>query len=344
MSAEKQIGFFEKYLTLWVFGCIALGILVGRLAGDSMETISGLTVYGINLPVAVLVWFMIFPMMVQIDFSSIARVRENSRGLALTLVVNWLVKPFSMAFFAWVFFQKIYAAWISPELASQYIAGAILLGAAPCTAMVFVWSYLSDGDANYTLVQVSVNDLILLVAFIPIVQLLLGITNIHIPWEVLLTSVLVFVVIPLVSGYAVNRWAIRTRGETWFRTVFLPKLKPLSITALLTTLVLLFAFQGGQILRQPLHIALIAVPLAIQTYFIFFLSWYAGRKWLRLPHCINAPAGMIGASNFFELAVAVAISLFGLDSGATLATVVGVLIEVPIMLSLVAFANRNRYK
>lgn len=344
MKSENRIGFFEKYLTLWVFGCIGVGILIGRLAGDSMEAISALTLYGINLPVAVLVWFMIFPMMVQIDFSSIARVRENSRGLGLTLVVNWLIKPFSMAFFAWIFFQKIYAAWISPELASEYLAGAILLGAAPCTAMVFVWSYLTDGDANYTLVQVSVNDLILLVAFIPIVQLLLGITSIHIPWEVLLTSVLVFVVIPLVSGYAVNRWAIRLKGEAWFRTVFLPKLKPLSITALLTTLVLLFAFQGGQILRQPLHIVLIAVPLAIQTYFIFFLSWYAGRKWLRLPHCINAPAGMIGASNFFELAVAVAISLFGLDSGASLATVVGVLIEVPVMLSLVAFANRNRYE
>jgi len=344
MSSEKHIGFFEKYLTVWVFLCIGIGIGIGKLAGGSIEIISNWTISSINIPVAVLVWFMIFPMMVQIDFSSIKNVKKNSKGLGLTLVINWLVKPFTMAFFAWLFFSKIYAAWLEPALAEEYIAGAILLGAAPCTAMVFVWSYLSDGDPNYTLVQVSVNDLILLVAFIPLVQLLLGITSIHIPYEVLLTSVIVFVVIPLVSGYIVNRWAIKTKGEEWFKTKFMPVLKPLSIMALLTTLILLFAFQGEQIISQPFNILLIAIPLAIQTYFIFFISWYVGKKWLKVPYCINAPAGMIGASNFFELAVAVAISLFGLNSGASLATVVGVLIEVPIMLSLVQFAVRHQYK
>jgi arsenite transporter len=343
MATKKQIGFFERYLSLWVVLCILAGIGIGKVAGSSIAVISDLNLYTINLPVAVLVWLMIFPMMVQIDFGSLRNVGKNSRGLGLTVVINWLIKPFTMAFFAWLFFSQLYSAWISPELASEYIAGAILLGAAPCTAMVFVWSYLCEGDANYTLVQVSVNDLILLVAFIPIVGFLLGITDVEIPYGVLFTSVVTFVVIPLVSGYIVNRWLIRAKGEAWFKEVFLPKLKPVSIIALLTTLVLLFAFQGEQIVRQPLHILLIAVPLALQTYFIFFLSWYVGRHFLKLPFCINAPAGMIGASNFFELAVAVAISLFGLNSGASLATVVGVLIEVPIMLSLVRLANRWNY-
>jgi ACR3 family arsenite transporter len=257
-------------------------------------------------------------------------------------VVNWLIKPFTMAFFAWIFFTKLYAAWITPEMANEYIAGAILLGAAPCTAMVFVWSYLSGGDPNYTLVQVSVNDLILLVLFIPIVQLLLGITGIVIPWGVLITSVLVFVLIPLVAGYLTHRWLMRTKGEQWFKSRFLPTLKPLSITALLATLVLLFAFQGQRILDKPLDILLIAIPLTIQTYFIFFLTWKSGR-WLGLNYRTCAPASMVGASNFFELAVAVAIALFGLNSGAALVTVVGVLIEVPIMLHLVKIAKRWRY-
>jgi ACR3 family arsenite transporter len=256
--------------------------------------------------------------------------------------INWVVKPFSMAFFAWLFFSNLYDAWMSPKDAEQYIAGAILLGAAPCTAMVFVWSYLTKGDANYTLVQVSVNDLILLVLFIPIVKFLLGITQIEIPYDVLISSVFIFVVIPLLTGYLSNKYLIKAKGEQWFKEAFLSRLKPISILALLSTLVLLFAFQGEKILNQPFDILLIAIPLTIQTYFIFFLSWFIGR-YLKLPHNICAPAAMIGASNFFELSVAVAIALFGLNSGASLATVVGVLIEVPVMLSLVALANKWRY-
>lgn len=342
MSTTKQIGFFEKYLTLWVLICIVAGIVIGRLAGDSMGFISGMEYYSVNLPVAVLVWLMIFPMMVQLDFSSVKEAGKNVKGLSLVVIINWLIKPFTMAFFAWLFFKNLYAAWITPELAEQYIAGAILLGAAPCTAMVFVWSYLTDGDPAYTLVQVSVNDLIILIAFIPIVGLLLGITDIEIPYNTLLLSVVVFVVVPLVAGYIANKALIATKGEVWFKSVFLPLLKPLSIVALLTTLVLLFAFQGNTIINNPLHILLIAVPLIIQTYFIFFLAWKGGRL-LRLPHAICSPGAMIGASNFFELAVAVAIALFGLHSGAALVTVVGVLIEVPIMLSLVKLSNKWKY-
>jgi arsenite transporter len=341
--ATKHIGFFEKYLTLWVAACIIAGIGLGALAGDSISFISEMNFYSVNLPVAILVWLMIYPMMVQIDFSSLKKVGQNAKGLGLTVVVNWLIKPFTMAFFAWLFFDQLYSAMITPERAQEYIAGAILLGAAPCTAMVFVWSYLSDGDPNYTLVQVSVNDLILLIAFIPIVKLLLGITDLVIPYETLASSVVVFVVIPLTAGYLSNRFLIQSKGEQWFKTSFLPKLKSVSIIALLSTLVLLFAFQGEVILANPEDILLIAIPLTIQTYFIFFLSWFVGR-WLKLSYAVCAPAAMIGASNFFELAVAVAISLFGLNSGASLATVVGVLIEVPIMLSLVAIAKRWKYK
>lgn len=336
------MGTFEKYLTLWVLLCIVVGILLGKVAGDSIQVLSSWEVATVNIPVAILVWLMIYPMMVQIDFSSIKHVSKNLKGLWLTVVVNWLIKPFTMAFFAWVFFEKLYSAWLSPADAEQYIAGAILLGAAPCTAMVFVWSYLTKGDANYTLVQVSVNDLILLVAFIPIVRFLLGITSIVIPYEVLVSSVVIFVVIPLDAGYLSNRYLIRYKGAEWFKEVFLARLKPVAILALLTTLVLLFAFQGQKIVDNPFHILLIAIPLTIQTYFIFFLSWFAGR-YMKLQHKVCAPAAMIGASNFFELAVAVAISLFGLNSGASLATVVGVLIEVPVMLSLVAFANKWKY-
>ncbi len=344
MKNKKQIAFFERYLTLWVILCIILGIGLGKFAGEAIIPLSDWNINSINIPIAILVFFMIFPMMVQIDFNSLKNIRKNSKGLGLTLAINWLIKPFTMAFFAWLFFSNIYDAFLTPEQASEYIAGAIILGAAPCTAMVFVWSYLSDGDPNYTLVQVSVNDLILLVAFIPIVKLLLDVTNVEIPFDVLFTSVIVFVVIPLVSGFLVNQLLIKLKGEAWFKNTFLPKLKPFSIFALLTTLILIFAFQGNQIVENPFHILLIAIPLTIQTYFIFFISWYIGKNWLKIPYCINAPSGMIGASNFFELAVAVAISLFGLNSGATLATVVGVLIEVPIMLSLVSFANRNHYK
>lgn len=336
------MGVFERYLSLWVALCIGFGILIGYWVGDDIQIISGMEIGGVNVPVAVLVWFMIYPMMVQIDFSSIKNIQKNSRGLGLTLVINWLVKPFTMAFFAWIFFDRIYQSWMDPELAHEYIAGAILLGAAPCTAMVFVWSYLTRGDANFTLVQVSVNDLVLLVAFIPIVRLLLGITNIHIPMNTLVSSVVIFVVIPLAAGYFSNRYLLEKKGRIWFKDIFLPKLKPVSIVALLSTLIFLFAFQGEKILNNPLHIILIAIPLTIQTYFIFFLTWWAGQK-LNLKHNICAPAAMIGASNFFELAVAVAIALFGLNSGASLATVVGVLIEVPIMLSLVALANKWVY-
>jgi len=336
------MGTFERYLTLWVIGCIALGIAIGKLVGNSIEVISNWNISTVNIPVAILVWLMIYPMMVQIDFSSIKDVTKNLKGLWLTVVINWVVKPFTMAFFAWIFFSKLYAAWITPEDAEQYIAGAILLGAAPCTAMVFVWSYLVKGDANYTLVQVSVNDLILLLLFIPIVRFLLGITDIEIPYDALISSVIIFVVIPLAAGYLSNKYLIKTKGLTWFKEVFLAKLKPISILALLTTLVLLFAFQGEKIVNQPFDILLIAIPLTIQTYFIFFITWFIG-KYLKLKHNVCAPAAMIGASNFFELSVAVAISLFGLNSGASLATVVGVLIEVPVMLSLVALANKWRY-
>lgn len=339
---KREIGFFDKYLTVWVALAIAVGILIGNFAGDSVKFLSELELFNVNIPVALLVWLMIYPMMLQIDFTSIKNVGKRPKGLVLTLVVNWLIKPFTMAFFAWIFFTKIYAAFIAPELAGEYIAGAILLGAAPCTAMVFVWSYLTDGDPNYTLVQVAVNDLIILLAFIPIVSLLLGVANVEIPYETLITSVAVFVVIPLLAGYITNRVLTRKRGEEWFKKVFLPKLKPVSILALLLTLILLFAFQGDTITDNPLIILLIAVPLAIQTYAIFFIAWFGGRK-LKLPHKVCSPAAMIGASNFFELAVAVAIALFGLQSPAALVTVVGVLVEVPIMLSLVALANRWKY-
>jgi len=339
---RKRIGAFEKYLTLWVALCIAAGIAIGHFAGDGMSFLSEAEIFNVNIPVAILIWLMIYPMMLQVDFSSIRNVGKRPRGLVLTLVVNWLIKPFTMAFFAWIFFTKIYAAFISPEQAGEYIAGAILLGAAPCTAMVFVWSYLTNGDPNYTLVQVSVNDLIILVAFVPIVGLLLGITDVKIPYDTLITSVVIFVVVPLAAGYMTNKTLIRRRGEEWFTKEFLPKFKPVSILALLTTLVLLFAFQGTTIIENPLIILLVAVPLVIQTYFIFFLAWFGGR-YLKLPHNVCAPASMIGASNFFELAVAVAIALFGLQSPAAMVTVVGVLVEVPVMLSLVALANRWKY-
>lgn len=342
MTEKKQIGFFEKYLSLWVILCIAGGIALGHFNGDQVQFLSKLEIYKVNIPVAILIWLMIYPMMLQVDFSSLKNIRKSPKGLILTVVMNWLIKPFTMAFFAWIFFTKLYSAFIEPELAGEYIAGAILLGAAPCTAMVFVWSYLSDGDPNYTLVQVSVNDLIILVAFVPIVGFLLGITNITIPYDTLVASVVVFVVIPLVAGYITHKSLIKSRGEEWFTRVFLPKFKPVSIIALLVTLVLLFAFQGTTIIDKPLIILLVAIPLILQTYFIFAITWFGGRR-LKLPYPICAPASMIGASNFFELAVAVAIALFGLQSPAAMVTVVGVLVEVPVMLSLVALAKRWRY-
>lgn len=341
-KSKRRISFFDKYLTVWVALSIIVGIGLGHFAGDSIEVISSMEIANVNIPVAILIWLMIYPMMLQVDFTSIKKIGKKPRGVVWTIVINWLIKPFSMAFFAWIFFTKIYAAWIDPAMAGEYIAGAILLGAAPCTAMVFVWSYLSDGDPNYTLVQVSVNDLIILIAFVPIVGLLLGITNITIPYDTLLASILIFVVIPLVAGVITQRILLKTKGEEWFKKVFLPRLKPVSIIALLVTLVFLFAFQGQNITNNPLIILLAAVPLVIQTYFIFFIAWFGGKK-LKLKYPVCAPSAMIGASNFFELAVAVAIALFGLQSPAALVTVVGVLVEVPVMLSLVAFANKNRY-
>jgi len=342
MTQKKSIGFFEKYLSIWVALGIIAGIIIGQFFGESIEIISKWEIANVNIPVAILIWLMIYPMMLQIDFSSIKQIGKKPRGVVWTVVINWLIKPFTMAFFAWIFFTKLYSAWIDPSMAGEYIAGAILLGAAPCTAMVFVWSYLSDGDPNYTLVQVSVNDLIILVAFVPIVGLLLGITDVTIPYDTLVASVVIFVVVPLVAGVITQKILVRSKGKAWFTNSFLPKLKPASIFALIVTLVLLFAFQGQNIINNPFIILLVAVPLTIQTYFIFFIAWYGGKK-LKLPYPVCAPAAMIGASNFFELAVAVAIALFGLHSPAALVTVVGVLVEVPIMLSLVAFANRRRY-
>ncbi len=343
MSNEaEKMGFFERYLSVWVAACIVVGIVLGQALGGSIQVLSNLNIAKVNLPVAVLVWLMIFPMMVQIDFSSIKDVGRNPKGLGLTLIINWVIKPFTMAFFAWIFFDKVFSSFLTPALAEEYIAGAILLGAAPCTAMVFVWSYLTKGDPEYTLVQVAINDLILLFAFIPIVRFLLGVTNITIPFDTLISSVLIFVVLPLLSGAIVNKVLIKGKGKEWFESVFLAKLKPVSIIALLSTLILLFAFQGSKIIESPFHILLIAIPLTIQTYFIFFAAWGLGKK-MSLPHCILSPGSMIGASNFFELAVAVAIALFGLNSGAALVTVVGVLIEVPVMLSLVKISNKWRY-
>lgn len=343
MAAKKEIAFFEKYLSLWVALCIAGGIFIGFIAGDAMQLMSTWEIYQVNIPIAILIWMMIYPMMLQIDFTSIKQIGKRPKGIILTLVMNWLIKPFTMAFFAWIFFTKIFAAFIDPALAGEYIAGAIILGAAPCTAMVFVWSYLTDGDPNYTLMQVSVNDLIILVAFVPIVGLLLGITDVVVPYETLILSILIYVVIPLIAGILTSNLLIKKHGSDWFKAEFLPKLKPVSIIALLLTLVLLFAFQGENILNNPLVIFLIAVPLIIQTYFIFFATWFTGKK-LKLTHPVCAPAAMIGASNFFELSVAVAIGLFGLQSPAALVCVVGVLVEVPVMLSLVAYANKNRYE
>ena len=338
----KTIGFFEKYLTIWVALCIGAGILLGHFAGSSMDVLSRMELYNVNIPIAILIWLMIYPMMLQIDFSSIKDIGKKPNGIILTVVVNWIIKPFTMAFFAWLFFTKLYSAWIDPTQAGEYIAGAIILGAAPCTAMVFVWSYLTDGDPNYTLVQVSVNDLIILVAFVPIVGFLIGITDITIPYDTLISSVVIFVVIPLAGGWLTQKVLVRSKGKKWFEESFLPHFKPISIIALLATLILLFAFQGQNIISNPFIILLVAIPLILQTYFIFFITWFAGKK-INLPHPICAPAAMIGASNFFELAVAVAIALFGLQSPAALVTVVGVLVEVPVMLSLVALANKWKY-
>jgi arsenite transporter len=337
----REMGLFGRYLTLWVGLCIVAGVAMGQLLPAVPEVLSRFTYAEVNLPVAILIWAMIFPMMVQVDFASILGVRRQPRGITITLVTNWLIKPFTMFFFAWLFLQVIFAPLIDAGLAREYVAGAILLGAAPCTAMVFVWSYLTRGDPAYTLVQVALNDLIMLVAFAPIVLLLLGLGDIVVPWNTVFLSVVLYIVIPLAAGWITRIWLIRTRGVDWFEQVFLKALGPVTMVGLLLTLVLLFSFQGEVILNNPLHIGLIAVPLIIQTFFIFTVAYGWAMAW-KVKHSVAAPAALIGASNFFELAVAAAIVLFGLHSGAALATVVGVLVEVPVMLLLVHFANRTR--
>ena len=333
------MGVFERYLSIWVGLCIISGVVLGLTMPAVFQAFAAMEVAHVNVPVAVFIWIMIFPMMVQVDFGSIRRVGDRPKGLIITLVTNWVLKPFSMAFLGWLFFRVIFVDLVDPQTATEYIAGMILLGVAPCTAMVFVWSQLTDGDPNYTLVQVSVNDLIMIFAFAPIAGFLLGVTDVTVPWDTLLFSVALYVLLPLMAG-ALTRKLLLRAGEARLES-FLMMVKPLSITGLLATVVLLFGFQAGTIIASPLAIVLIAIPLLIQTYGIFALAYGAAWAW-RVPHAVAAPCAMIGTSNFFELAVAVAISVFGLNSGAALATVVGVLVEVPVMLSLVAFANRTR--
>lgn len=341
MKKKQGIGFFERYLTLWVALCIIVGISIGQYLPIMPEVLSKFEYAKVSIPVSILIWLMIYPMMFKVDFQSVRNVGKRPKGILITCVTNWLIKPFTMFGLAWLFFCAIFKALIPAELAYEYLAGAVLLGAAPCTAMVFVWSYLTKGDAAYTLVQVAVNDLIILVAFAPIVAFLLGVGGVEIPWDTLLLSVLLFVVIPLAAGMITRIVVIKRKGVDFFNNVFVKKFDNFTIGGLLLTLVILFSFQGETILNNPIHILLIAVPLILQTVLIFFVA-YGWAKAAKLPHNVAAPAGMIGASNFFELAVAVAISLFGLQSGAALATVVGVLVEVPVMLMLVKIANNTR--
>jgi ACR3 family arsenite transporter len=333
------MGLFERYLTVWVALGIAAGVALGLVMPGIFQTVASLEVAQVNLVVAVLIWVMIYPMMIQIDWHAVKDVGKKPRGLMLTLAVNWLIKPFSMAALGILFFRYLFAGWVDPRLAGEYIAGMILLGVAPCTAMVFVWSQLVKGDANYTLVQVSVNDLIMVVAFAPIAALLLGVTDITVPWETLVLSTMLYVVLPLLAGMATRQILVRQARSALGD--FVARLIPWSVVGLIASVVLLFGFQARTIIDQPVVIALIAVPLIVQTYGIFFIAWW-GATLLKLPHDIAGPACLIGTSNFFELAVAVAISLFGLNSGAALATVVGVLVEVPVMLSLVAIINARR--
>lgn len=333
------MGIFERYLSVWVALAIAAGVILGVWQPDVFQLIAGLEIAHVNLVVAVFIWIMIYPMMVQIDFSAIKDVGKNPKGLFLTVFINWIIKPFTMAAFAWLFFKVFFVDMVDPSSAQEYIAGMILLGVAPCTAMVFVWSQLTKGDANYTLVQVSVNDIIMVFAFAPIAAFLLEVSDINVPWETLLYSVVLYVVLPLIAGILTRRKLNKANDKEAIQHV-LAKLKPWSILGLLATVVLLFGFQANTLINDPTTIVLIAIPLALQTYMIFAITFFAAKK-LKLPHNIAGPACLIGTSNFFELAVAVAISLFGLHSGAALATVVGVLVEVPIMLSLVAIINRS---
>lgn len=337
----QGISFFERYLTVWVAACMIIGILIGVYLPQVPAWLSKFEYASVSIPVAILIWLMIYPMMLKVDFHSIKKVGENPKGLIITWVTNWLIKPFTMFGIASLFFYVFYNGLISDELAKEYLAGAVLLGAAPCTAMVFVWSHLTKGNPAYTLVQVATNDLIILVAFVPIVAFLLGISNVVVPWDTLFLSVVLFVVIPLGAGWISRVMISKNKGLEYFEKVYIPKFSHVTVAGLLLTLVIIFSFQGQIIVDNPINIVLIAVPLILQTFLIFFIAYFWAKFW-KLPHNVAAPAGMIGASNFFELAVAVAISLFGLQSGATIVTVVGVLVEVPVMLTLVKIANNTR--
>ena len=345
-SAPKRLNIFERYLSIWVILCMGVGVVTGKVLPGFTDAVRRLQFGGetqINLAIAVLIWLMVYPMMLKIDFGSLVAVRERPRGILVTLFVNWLVKPFSMAAIGYLFFRVLFQPWIGPELANQYLAGSIILAAAPCTAMVFVWSYLTDGDPAYTLVQVSLNDLIMLVLFAPIVGFLVaGASTLTVPFRLLVLSVVAFIVIPLALGAASRIVLRRLRGAEWFDHTFVPAFHPVTVVALLATLVLIFAFQADNLTGRFFHVVLIAIPLLIQVYFNSGLT-YALMKWLRVPHNVAAPGALIGASNFFELAVATAIALFGPESGAALATVVGVLVEVPVMLSVCKFCNETRH-
>jgi len=341
-TEDQGLNVFEKYLTVWVALCIVAGVLIGRFWPAFPNTLSQWEYAKVSIPVAILIWFMIYPMMVEINFDSIIEAGKRPKGLTVTLVTNWIIKPFTMFFFAWLFIQVIFQNFIPADLGVQYVAGAILLGSAPCTAMVFVWSYLTDGDPAYTLIQVSVNDLVLVFAYAPLVMFLLGLNELVVPWNTILLSVLLYIVVPLAAGYFSRRYLIRKKGIEWFENVFLEKLSNFTIIGLLATLIILFSFQGDVIVNNPIHILLIAIPLIIQTFFIFTIAYGWAKLW-KIEHSVAAPAAMIGASNFFELAVATAISIFGIGSGAALATVVGVLVEVPVMLGLVKIANSTRH-
>ena len=345
MAAKNKAGIsvFQKYLTVWVILCMVVGVLTGRFLPQIPAFLNQFEYARGSIPMAILIWVMIYPMMMKVDFRSIKNVGRNPKGLFVTWIVNWLIKPFTMYGMASLFFFTVSKAFITPDLATEYLAGAVLLGAAPCTAMVFVWSTLTNGDPAYTVMQVATNDLIILVAFVPIVKFLLGVSNVSVPWDTLFLSVVLFVVIPLVGGVLTRMLVTRKKGQDYFENVFIKKFDGITILGLLLTLVLIFAFQGQVILENPLHIVLIAVPLVLQTLLIFAIAYTA--CWLlKLPHRIAAPAGMIGASNFFELSVAVAVALFGTTSPAALATTVGVLTEVPVMLLLVNIANHTRNK
>src|ERR1017187_665573 len=343
-TTSKRLAFFERYLTVWVFLCMIVGVVLGKLLPGAISALSKLE-FGqgsqVNVPIAVLIWLMIFPMMLKIDFGSLGGIAKKPKGLLITLFVNWLVKPFSMAFLAWVFLQHVFAAWIEPDMARNYTAGLIILAAAPCTAMVFVWSYLTDGDPAYTLVQVAVNDLIMLVLFAPIVMFLCGVANVVVPPKVLITSVVVFIVIPLAAGWLTRTLLLKSRGKEWFEKHFLPKFHPVMMWALLLTLALMFAFQADNLTTKWFAVILLAVPILIQVYFNSSLTYLLMRK-LKVPHNVASPGALIGASTFFELAVAVAITIFGPSSGAALACVVGVLVEVPVMLSVCKVCNQSR--